>query len=151
MKAFIKSTAVKLLTGNYTRIKMVLMAGAAAGVTKLITRFGLDIGPDWSAQISMYAGLAAAWFLTEIARWLGVSGIQELQNIMPDPAVAATGQVSDAMKGGLKELVNAAHGAVVAPLTMAEDVALHEARMDVEAKDLREESLTNPAKIVLTK
>lgn len=117
-----KTIAIKFLTGNGARIKVALTSGIVWLITQAITRLGLDIGPDWSAQISVYAALSAAWLLESITAKISTDGIKKIQEILP-PEVKVDGHAGPATTGALKQIVKEA-GEVVAPLTIEEKTAV---------------------------
>jgi hypothetical protein len=117
-----KTAAIKFLTSNGARIKVALASGIVWLITQGITRLGLDIGSDWSAQISVYAALAAGWVLESITAKISTDGIKKIQEILP-PEVKVDGHAGPMTTGVLKQIVRE-NGEVAAPLTIEEKTAV---------------------------
>jgi len=116
----LKALFIKLVTRNYGRIKVALASGVVWLIMKLVTRLGLDIGPDWSAQVSVYAALGAGWLMESITAAMSIKGIKTIQDAIPNPAVVADGHAGDVTVGNVKLLAEI-------PLTMDERKAVRDA------------------------
>lgn len=100
-----KDALRKLLTGNFPRLKAALTAGIVGGLTWLITRVGLNVGPDWSAQITSMATLAAGWLLESIAAKMGSDGIKAIQDVLPGVASTGSARKDGTTVEAVRELV----------------------------------------------
>lgn len=74
---------IKLVTGNFGRIKVLLTAGMMSVVTWLVSWLGFTLGPEDQVIAAGAAALVAAYLLEAFAAALGVKGIKAIQEQIP--------------------------------------------------------------------
>lgn len=77
-----KKLVIKLLTGNFGRIKSALTALVVGGVSWLVGRLGLELGSETMQQVTFVSILAAGWLLEGIAAKIGVDGVKRVQEAL---------------------------------------------------------------------